>query len=147
MIYAAPGTNFTSAWNEFTFLVAPTIFWYLPYGLIYHFIGSAIPIVVYFIICLILVIVFQGIGIAMGSGRRKKLRERAERREKEKNRSALKRSLNLIIKKKTSCQPAGRATETKEKAPPKPQPKRLTPKIHLAMTMISRRLFIPKLFP
>lgn len=148
VIYAAPGTNFTSAWNEFTFLVAPTIFWYLPYGLIYHFIGSAIPIVVYFIICLILVIVFQGIGIAMGSGRRKKLRERAERREKEKEQISVEKVIEPYNKKEDQL-PASRPRHRnqRKKHHQSHSLKRLTPKIHLAMTMISRRLFIPKLFP
>lgn len=129
VIYAAPGTNFTSAWNEFTFLVAPTIFWYLPYGLIYHFIGSAIPIVVYFVICLILVIVFQGIGIAMGSGRRKKLRERAERREKEKEQISVEKVIEPYNKKRRPAASQQAAPQKpKKKAPAKPQPKKADPK-------------------
>lgn len=131
VIYTAPGTNFTSAWNEFTFLVAPTIFWFLPYGLIYHFIGSALPIVVYFGICLVLVVIFQSIGIAMGSGRRRKLRERAEKREREKEEKE-KVSVEKVIepynKKRrpaASQQPA--AQKPKKKAQPKPQPKKADP--------------------
>ena len=35
-----PGQDTNSIWNQFAFIAAPTIFWYLPYGLIYQLIGG-----------------------------------------------------------------------------------------------------------
>lgn len=61
-----PGQDTSSIWNQFAFIAAPTIFWYLPYGLIYQLIGSEISIFVLFAIGLVLTIVFQVIGIVLG---------------------------------------------------------------------------------
>ncbi|MDO9491496.1 hypothetical protein [Acetobacterium sp.] len=61
-----PGQDTSSIWNQFAFIAAPTIFWYLPYGLIYQLIGSEISIFVLFGIGLVLTIVFQVIGIVLG---------------------------------------------------------------------------------
>ncbi|MBC3797755.1 hypothetical protein [Acetobacterium tundrae] len=62
----APGQDTSSVWNQFAFLAAPTIFWYLPFGLIYQLIGSNISIFVFFGISLIFTVVFQMIGIVLG---------------------------------------------------------------------------------
>jgi len=61
-----PGQDTNSIWNQFAFIAAPTIFWYLPYGLIYQLIGNEISIFVLFGIGLVLTIVFQVIGIVLG---------------------------------------------------------------------------------
>ncbi len=75
-----PGQGFSSTWNQFSFVIAPTLFWYLPFGLVYHFVGSLVPMAAYFAICLVWVILLQGIGIALGSKRRAKMHEREEKR-------------------------------------------------------------------
>lgn len=61
-----PGQDTNSIWNQFTFLAAPTIFWYLPFGLIYQLIGNDVSIFIFFGISLIFTIVFQIIGIVLG---------------------------------------------------------------------------------
>ncbi|MEO1816156.1 MAG: hypothetical protein ABGU93_11300 [Acetobacterium sp.] len=61
-----PGQDTNSIWNQFAFIAAPTIFWYLPYGLIYQLIGSEISIFAFFGIALALTIAFQVFGIVLG---------------------------------------------------------------------------------
>lgn len=61
-----PGQDTNSIWNQFTFLAAPTIFWYLPYGLIYQLIGSYVSIFAFFGIALGVTILFQILGIISG---------------------------------------------------------------------------------
>ncbi|WP_296561745.1 hypothetical protein [uncultured Acetobacterium sp.] len=61
-----PGQDTNSIWNQFTFIAAPTIFWYLPYGLIYQLIGNEVSIFIFFGMALILTIIFQTVGIILG---------------------------------------------------------------------------------
>lgn len=61
-----PGQDTSSIWNQFSFIAAPTIFWYLPYGLIYQLIGNQISIFIFFGIALIFTVAFQVIGIVLG---------------------------------------------------------------------------------
>lgn len=61
-----PGQDTNSIWNQFAFIAAPTIFWYLPYGLIYQIIGNETSIFIFFGISLILTILFQIMGIIFG---------------------------------------------------------------------------------
>lgn len=70
-----PGQDTNSIWNQFTFLAAPTIFWYLPYGLIYQFIGNYISIYAFFGIALGVTVLFQIIGILAGRRMGKKYRD------------------------------------------------------------------------
>lgn len=42
-----PGQDTNSIWNQFAFIAAPTIFWYLPYGLIYQLIGGETSIFIW----------------------------------------------------------------------------------------------------
>lgn len=62
----APGQDTSSIWNQFAFLAAPTIFWYLPYGLIYQLIGTNISIFIFFGIALVFTVAFQIIGVVIG---------------------------------------------------------------------------------
>jgi hypothetical protein len=62
----APGQDTSSVWNQFTFLAAPTIFWYLPFGLIYQLLDGSITIFAHFAISLVITLVFQVIGIVLG---------------------------------------------------------------------------------
>jgi|LGVE01.1.fsa_nt_gb hypothetical protein len=61
-----PGQDSNSIWNQFSFLGAPTIFWYLPFGLIYQLIENYVSIFVFFGIAIIMTIIFQSIGIILG---------------------------------------------------------------------------------
>jgi hypothetical protein len=61
-----PGQDTNSIWNQFAFIAAPTIFWYLPYGLIYQLMGSSVSIFAFFGIALVVTIIFQVIGIVLG---------------------------------------------------------------------------------
>lgn len=61
-----PGQTANAIWNQFTFLAAPTIFWYLPYGIIYQLTDASITIFVLFGIGLAMTLVFQIIGIVFG---------------------------------------------------------------------------------
>lgn len=62
----APGQDTSSVWNQFTFLAAPTIFWYLPFGLIYQLLDGSITIFAHFAISLVITLIFQLIGIVVG---------------------------------------------------------------------------------
>lgn len=137
VIYTAPGTEFTSAWNQFTFLVAPTIFWYLPFGIIYNFIGSYLPIVAYFGLCLLMVIIFQVIGISLGAGRRKALRERAQKRSQQLAREEAITVEKVVepFNKKRRQQQAAQTAEVQpkperkaKKRPEQPKPRKINPK-------------------
>jgi hypothetical protein len=70
-----PGQDTNSIWNQFAFIAAPTIFWYLPYGLIYQLIGSETSIFIFFGIGLVLTILFQVTGIVLGRVLGRKYRE------------------------------------------------------------------------
>ncbi|MEG0377788.1 MAG: hypothetical protein RR614_04840 [Eubacterium sp.] len=80
VITVMPGDGFGTIWSQFAFLVAPMLFWYLPFGLVFHFIGNFLPIIVFFIICFAYIIILQMIGIALGAANRTRLREREEKR-------------------------------------------------------------------
>ncbi len=62
----APGETASAIWNQFTFLAAPTIFWYLPYGIIYQLTDATITVFVLFGIGLLMTIIFQISGIILG---------------------------------------------------------------------------------
>ncbi|OXS26329.1 MAG: hypothetical protein BI182_06180 [Acetobacterium sp. MES1] len=61
-----PGQDTNSIWNQFAFIAAPTIFWYLPFGLIYQLVGGELSVFLLFGIALVMTIVFQVIGIVLG---------------------------------------------------------------------------------
>ena len=70
-----PGQDANSIWNQFAFLAAPTIFWYLPYGLIYQLIGSYVSIFVFFGIALGVTVLFQITGVLIGRRMGRKYQE------------------------------------------------------------------------
>lgn len=79
-----PGTVTSTVWNQFSFIAAPTIFWYLPFGIIYELIGEMLPIYAFYGVCLGMTVVFQVIGIMIGrSVGRKYWRETKEEAKKE----------------------------------------------------------------
>lgn len=73
--------GFALTWNALTFAVAPTLFVFLPYGVIYHFVGNMIPIVVFFIICFVLMAGLQVVGYAAGTKSRRRALARRKKRQ------------------------------------------------------------------
>lgn len=67
IMYVTPGYDFSTAWNQFTFVIAPTLFWYLPYGYLFYATGMMLPIAAMMIICLLFAGVMQFIGVMIGS--------------------------------------------------------------------------------
>lgn len=75
------GGDFSQSWNSFSFVVAPTLFWYLPFGLIYSLLaGTALPFFVFCPLMLVVMIGLQLLGYALGNARRKKIVRQEERR-------------------------------------------------------------------
>lgn len=93
LIATANNASFMRTWNGFTFGVAPALFLYLPYGLIYHFLPDTLSILVFFAIDLVLIVAVQAIGYVIGKHKltsdeakerkRKALEDKLEAEEKE----------------------------------------------------------------
>lgn len=79
LLYFFPVNDFSSIWNEFSFLMAPMIFYYIPFGLLFKIFGSSIPIILFLGICLILMMLAQVLGIALGGNNRKQLEAKLEK--------------------------------------------------------------------
>ncbi len=105
VVYLVPGNSFTTAWNQFSFLVAPTVFWYMPFGLLYATVGQMLPIAVFMLMCFILVVAFQVVGIAVGSSQRRKMREEAEKEEALQQRVSVKQVAESYVPPKTQKRP------------------------------------------
>lgn len=75
LTYTASNSSFGSNWNAVTFFIAPTVFCFIPFGIIYQ-VMSSLPVAVFFIICLLFMAVFQIIGFLLGNGSRKFAKER-----------------------------------------------------------------------
>lgn len=99
------GGGFSQAWNSFAFVIAPTLFWYLPFGLVYTLVPSPVPITVFFALILILIVVFQLLGYGAGQGRRKRLKEEEK---------AIEENARLVAEK--AAEPYNR-TERKRRVP------------------------------
>lgn len=96
-----PGQDTNSIWNQFAFLAAPTIFWYLPYGLIYQLVGNYVSIFTFFGIALCSTILFQIIGIILGRATGRKYSEETRVAEEEKRISAKTKKVKNKRDKKT----------------------------------------------
>ena len=86
LLYLFPVNDFASIWNEFSFLMAPMLFYYIPFGLLFKVIGSSIPFMAFLGICLVIMMLAQVLGIALGGNNRKQL---AVKLEKEAQKAAL----------------------------------------------------------
>lgn len=75
LTYTASNSSFGSNWNAVTFFIAPTIFCFIPFGVIYQAMSS-LPVAAFFIVCLLIMAVFQIIGFLFGNGSRKFAKER-----------------------------------------------------------------------
>lgn len=73
--------SFAGVWNGLTFGIAPTLFLYFPYGVIYHVMGAKMPIIAFFLVVLVLMVALQSIGFMLGKKQRE-VTEAKERRRK-----------------------------------------------------------------
>lgn len=67
IIYLFPSYDFTGAWNQFSFAIAPTLFWYLPYGYLYYAFGFMMPLGLFMVLCLVFVFLAQVAGVMIGA--------------------------------------------------------------------------------
>jgi len=79
LLYLFPVNDFSSIWNEFSFLMAPMIFYYIPFGLLFKIVGTSIPFGLFLGICLVLMMLAQVLGIALGGNNRKQLEAKLEK--------------------------------------------------------------------
>lgn len=103
IMYVTPGYDFSTAWNQFTFVVAPTLFWYIPYGYLFYATGMMLPIAAMMIICLLFAGVMQFLGVLIGSSSYAHEQERL-------------RQAKLEQQKRLAAQRAARAKQEKEQA-------------------------------
>ena len=75
------GTSFGSTWNALTFAVAPALFLYIPYGIIYRLIGTYLPLAVFMLICIVFICVAQFIGYQIGKKSRQEAMARIRKRQ------------------------------------------------------------------
>lgn len=64
-----PTTDFILSWNLLTWVISPTIFWYLPYSYIYYAFGYSFSLTVFMGVILIYNIAMIFIGIILGLAR------------------------------------------------------------------------------
>ena len=79
IMYVGSGASFNKIWNAVTFIIAPTLFLYIPFGFIYDFL-SVIPLAVFMIVCLIYMVGLQYAGYILGAPSRKFALERERKR-------------------------------------------------------------------
>ena len=79
LTYVGTNGSFNADWNVATFIVAPTLFWYLPFGIIFNF-ASMIPLAAFMAICLVYMVGLQFIGFAIGGKSRAFAKEREQKR-------------------------------------------------------------------
>lgn len=87
IVYFYPTTEFTLSWNLLTWIIAPTIFWFLPYSYIYYTFGYYINIPIYMGLMLIYIVLVEIIGIILGLARRAHIKEKEEEYKKQRERS------------------------------------------------------------
>ena len=74
------GGSFSSTWNLLTFVVAPALYLYIPYGIIYRLIGNSLPLVVFMLICIVYICAVQFIGYLIGKKSRQEAMARIKKR-------------------------------------------------------------------
>ncbi len=75
-----PTTEFILSWNLMTWLIGPTLFWFLPYSYIYYSFGFSIPITWFMGIILAYILVIFLMGIILGLIARSYSAEKATKR-------------------------------------------------------------------
>jgi branched-subunit amino acid transport protein AzlD len=71
MIKGHTGIRFIKSWNAFTFVVSPTLYLFLPFGVLSVWFGSRVPAIAFFYICIGIIAAAQVVGYAIGSQSRK----------------------------------------------------------------------------
>ncbi|MGN0194120.1 MAG: hypothetical protein ACI39G_03295 [Pseudoramibacter sp.] len=125
MIKGHTGIRFIKSWNAFTFVVSPTLYLFLPFGVLSVWLGSRIPVIAFCYLCIGIIAAAQIVGYAIGSKSRKVSEA------KDRKRKALEDKYMLEQQEKakageTEAAPAAAAAaaESKPKAARKPRPKR-----------------------
>lgn len=77
--YVGGESGFNGVWNSVTFIIAPTLFLYIPFGFIYSFM-SMLPLGIFMVLCLFYMVAMQYIGYVLGAPSRKFAKEREIRR-------------------------------------------------------------------
>lgn len=83
-----PTTDFIPSWNLMTWLVAPTLFWYLPYSYIYFVLNYSVSISIFLGIILVYNLSIICIGIVLGLARRSYVVDKVISKRKEKERQS-----------------------------------------------------------
>lgn len=110
-----PGIRFLKVWNAFTFVVSPTLYLFLPFGVLSVWLGSRVPFIAFMFICIGVIAAAQAVGYAFGAQSRKVSEA------KDRKRKALEDKYMLEQQEKAE------AGETEE--PQQAQPKPAAPKI------------------
>ena len=66
-----PGIRFLKVWNAFTFVVSPTLYLFLPFGVLSVWMGSRVPFIGFMFICIGVIAAAQAVGYAFGAQSRK----------------------------------------------------------------------------
>ena len=66
-----PGIRFLKVWNAFTFVVSPTLYLFLPFGVLSVWLGSRVPFIAFMFICIGVIAAAQAVGYAFGAQSRK----------------------------------------------------------------------------
>lgn len=75
------GNSFGSTWNALTFAVAPALYLYIPYGIIYRLIGTNLPLAAFMLICIVYICAAQFIGYLIGKKSRQEAMARIRKRQ------------------------------------------------------------------
>lgn len=87
MIYFYPTTDFTLSWNILSWIIAPAMFWYLPYSYIFYAFGYYINVPIFMGLMLAYVFLIEIIGIVLGLARRAHVTELEEAVKRQRERS------------------------------------------------------------
>lgn len=77
--YAGGADSFSPIWNRVTFVIAPTLYCFIPYGILFKLI-PAMPVALFMILCLAYMVLMQFLGYVLGASSRKYAKEREEKR-------------------------------------------------------------------
>lgn len=77
-MYVFPTRDFLPSWNMMTWIVAPTLFWYLPFSYLYYMLGYYLSFPLFMGITLLIIAGVLTIGVILGMARRVRLAEHEE---------------------------------------------------------------------
>lgn len=95
MVYF-PTTEFQYSWNLLTWVVAPTLFWYLPFSYAYYSFGFYINLPTFLAIILVYIILLQIIGILCGYAWISRVQEKEAAKKRQRERLRQRRNLRPV---------------------------------------------------